>query len=141
MFKFAILKPKDALHYDAFSSRRFDESHTQQREPFTIDELIRLFGEAEHTQRRYKTAYSYWLSLIGVLTGARLIELSQLHLSDFEIVGDVHCINIRDAEDGQRFKNRNARCLLSIYDKRIEVGLVRYVERLRAQSQKMIRQV
>lgn len=134
LFKFAISKPKYDLHYNAFSGRSLDESDTQQREPFTVDELIRLFGAAEHAQRRYKTAYSYWLPLMGLLTGARLNELCQLHLSDFEIVGDIHCINIRDAEDGQRVKNRSARRLVPIHDKLIEVGLVRYVERLRARG-------
>jgi integrase len=134
LFKFAISKPKYGLHYNPFSGRSLDESHTQQREPFTVDELTRLFGAAEHAQRRYKTAYSYWLPLMGLLTGARLNELCQLYLSDFEIVGGIHCINIRDAEDGQRVKNKSARRLVPIHDKLVEVGLVRYVERLRAQG-------
>jgi integrase len=134
LFKFAISKPKYDLHYNPFSGRSLDESNTQQREPFTIDELTRIFGAAEHAQRRYRTAYSYWLPIMGLLTGARLNELCQLHLSDFEVVGGIHCINIRDAEDGQRVKNKSARRLVPIHDKLIEVGLVRYVERLRAQS-------
>lgn len=132
LFKFAMSKPKYALHYNPFSGRSLDESHTQQRAPFTVDELTRLFGAAEHAQGRYKTTYSYWLPLMGLLTGARLNELCQLHLSDFEVVGGIHCINIRDAEDGQRVKNKSARRLVPIHDKLIEVGLVRYVERLRA---------
>ena len=134
LFKYAISKPKYDLHYNPFSGRSLDESHTQQREPFTVDELTRLFGAAEHAQRRYKTAYSYWLPLMGLLTGARLNELCQLYLSDFEIVGGIHCISIRDAEDGQRIKNKSARRLVPIHDKLVEVGLVRYVERLRAQG-------
>jgi integrase len=78
-----------------------DESDAQQREPFTTDELTRLFGAAEHAQRRYKATYSYWLPLMGLLTGARLNELCQLHLSDFEVISGIDCINIQDAEDGQ----------------------------------------
>jgi len=134
LFKFAISKPKYGLQYNPFSGRSLDESNAQQREPFTIDELTRLFGAPEHAQRQYKTAYSYWLPLMGLLTGARLNELCQLYLSDFEIAGGIHCINIRDAEDGQRVKNKSARRLVPIHDKLIEVGLVRYVERLRAQG-------
>ncbi|NIA54859.1 site-specific integrase [Massilia sp. TW-1] len=134
LFKFAISKPKYGLQYNPFSGRSLDESDAQPRLPFTVDELIRLFGAAEHAKRRYRTAYSYWLPLMGLLTGARLNELCQLHLSDFEIVGGIYCINIRDDEEGQRVKNKNARRLVPIHDKLIEAGLVRYVERLRAQG-------
>lgn len=42
LFKFAISKPKYGLRYNPFSGRSLDESHTQQREPFTVDELTRL---------------------------------------------------------------------------------------------------
>jgi integrase len=134
LFKFATSKPKYDLRYNPFSGRSLDESDAQQREPFTDDELIRLFGAPEHAQRRYKTDYSYWLPLMGLLTGARPNELCQLHLSDFEVIGGIHCINIQDAEDGQRVKNKSARRLVPIHDKLIEVGLIRYVERLRAQG-------
>jgi integrase len=134
LFKFATLKPKYDLRYNPFSGRSLDESDGQQREPFTNDELARLFGAAEHAQRQYTTAYSYWLPLMGLLTGARLNELCQLHLSDFEVVGGIDCINIKDAEEGQRLKNKSAKRLVPIHDKLIEVGLIRYVDRLRAQG-------
>jgi integrase len=134
LFKFATSKPKYDLRYNPFSGRSLDESDGQQREPFTNDELARLFGAAEHAQRQYTTAYSYWLPLMGLLTGARLNELCQLHLSDFEVVGGIDCINIQDAEEGQRLKNKSAKRLVPIHDKLIEIGLIRYVDRLRAQG-------
>lgn len=134
LFKFATLKPKYDLRYNPFSGRSLDEGDGQPREPFTNDELVRLFGAAEHSQRKYTTAYSYWLPLMGLLTGARLNELCQLHLSDFEVVGGIDCINIKDAEEGQRLKNKSAKRLVPIHDKLIEVGLIRYVDRLRAQG-------
>jgi len=134
LFKFAIFKPKYDLRYNPFSGRSLDESDVQQREPFTVEEQVLLFGAAEHAGRQYKTAYNYWLPLMGLLTGARLNELCQLHLSDFNVIGGIDCINIQDAEDGQRVKNKSARRLVPVHDKLIEVGLIRYVERLRAQG-------
>jgi integrase len=133
-FKFAISKPKYDLRYNPFSGRSLDDSDGQEREPFTNDELARLFGAAEHANRRYTTAYSYWLPLMGLLTGARLNELCQLHLSDFEVVGGIHCINITDEEEGQRVKNKSAKRHVPIHDKLIEVGLIRYVDQLRAKG-------
>jgi integrase len=134
LFKFATSKPKYDLRYNPFSGRSLDESDAQQREPFTDEELARLFGAAEHANRQYTTSYSYWLPLMGLLTGARLNELCQLHLSDFEVVSGIHCINIQDVEDGQRVKNKSARRLVPIHEKLIEVGLIRHVDRLRAQG-------
>ena len=134
LFKYAVSKPKYDLRYNPFSGRSLDESDGQKREPFTNEELARLFGAAEHAQRQYTTAYSYWLPLMGLLTGARLNELCQLHLSDFEEVGGIYCINIKDAEEGQRLKNKGAKRLVPIHDKLIEVGLIRYIDRLRAQG-------
>jgi integrase len=131
LLKFAISKPKYALRHNPFSGHSLDDSSVRQREPFTIDELFSLFSAAEHSQRRYKTTYSYWLPLMGLLTGARLNELCQLHLSDFEIIGGIHCINIQDAEDGQRVKNNSVRRLVPVHDKLVEFGLIRHVERLR----------
>lgn len=132
LFKWAITKPKYALQYNPFSDRSLPDSKAKKREPFTTDELVRLFGAQEHAQREYKTDYSYWLPIMGLLTGARLNELCQLHLSDFEVVSGIHCINIQDEEAGQKLKNDSARRHIPIHDKLIEVGLIRYVEQLRA---------
>lgn len=72
IFKFATSKPKCDLRYNPFSRRSLDESDVQQREPFMVDELTRLFGAAEHAHRRHTTACCYWLPLMGLLTGVRL---------------------------------------------------------------------
>jgi hypothetical protein len=59
LFKFATLKPKYDLLYNPFGGRSLDESDAKNREPFTDEELTRLFGATEHAQRQYTTAYSY----------------------------------------------------------------------------------
>lgn len=138
LFKFAASKPQYDLRYNPFSGRSLDDSDGQQREPFTVEELVRIFGAHEHARGRYRAAHNYWLPLMGLLTGARLNELCQLHLSDFRVVEGIHCINIQDEEEGQRLKNKSAKRLVPIHDKLIEVGLIRYVERLRAQGQQRL---
>lgn len=138
LFKFATSKRKYDLQYNPFGGLSLDDSKAKKREPFTVDELIRLFGAAEHAQRKYKSAYAYWLPIMGLFTGARLNELCQLHLADFEEIDGIHCINIRDEEEGQRVKNKNARRLIPVHDYLIEVGLIRYVERLRAEGQERL---
>jgi integrase len=138
LFKFATSKPKYELSYNPFSGQSLDESDGQHREPFTFGELVQLFSAEEHANRKYKTAYSYWLPLMGMLTGARLNELCQLYLSDFEIVDGVHCISIQDEEEGQRVKNKSAKRIVPVHDKLIEAGLIRYVDRLRAEGEERL---
>jgi integrase len=72
---------------------------------------------------------------LGLLTGARLGELCQLYLSDFEEHNGVHCINVTDDDEGQRVKNANAKRLVLIRDKLIELGLLRYVQALRRRGE------
>lgn len=134
LFKWATKQPKYTLQYNPFEGRSLDDSKAKRREPFTVEELIKLFGAAEHAPRRYATAYAYWLPIMGLLTGARINELCQLHLSDFEVIDGVNCINIQDEEEFQRVKNNSARRQVPIHDKLIDIGLIRYVERLRTQG-------
>jgi integrase len=133
LFKFATSKPKYDLHYNPFSGRSL-EGDSQRREPFTVDELIRLFSAGEHADHHYKADFHFWLPLLGLLTGARLNELCQLHLSDFEVVEGIPCINISDEEEGQRLKNKSAKRLVPLHDKLIEIGILRFVEQRRNQG-------
>ena len=134
LFKWAAEQPEYDLRYNPFARRSLDDSKAKKRQPFTTDELILLFGAEEFAQRKYVSAFSYWLPLMGLFTGARINELCQLHLSDFVVFGGIHCINIQDEQPGQKLKNNNARRLVPIHDKLMEVGLIRYVEQLRAQG-------
>lgn len=138
LFKFATKKPKYALQYNPFEGRSLDESKAKKREPFTTEELVLIFGAAEHAHRKYKKAHYYWLPIIGLLTGARLNEICQLHLVDFEMVSGIHCIKLQDEKENQRLKNNSARRYIPVHDKLIEIGLIRYVERLRAQGQERL---
>lgn len=134
LFKFAISKPKYDLRYNPFSSRSLDDDKAKKREPFTTEELMRIFGAAEYRSRRFDMAHHYWLPIMGLLTGARLTELCQLYLSDFEDIDGIPCISIQDEQEGQRLKNKNARRYVPIHDKLIEIGLLDYVEKLRNQG-------
>lgn len=134
LFKWATTKPKYNIHYNPFSNRTLNDDKAAQRQPFTCEELLMLFGSTEYSTRQFDTAYGYWLPLMGLFTGARLGELCQLYLADFEVHSGVHCINIQDEEQDQRVKNKSARRLVPVHDKLIECGLIRYVETLRAKG-------
>jgi integrase len=72
---------------------------------------------------------------LGLLTGARLGELAQVYLTDFVDFDGIHCIDISDEQPDQKVKNKNAKRLVPIHDKLIELGLLRYVEILRQKGE------
>ncbi|OUC15647.1 MAG: hypothetical protein B0A82_05745 [Alkalinema sp. CACIAM 70d] len=115
------------------------------RRPFTPDELRALLLDATFQQRKFRTKYSYWLIPLAIFTGARLGELCQLDVKDFVEEDGIPCIDINDidatetvTEGGRvkRVKNKNAKRLVPIHTELIRLGLLRYVDQLRAQGQK-----
>ncbi|QQC62783.1 site-specific integrase [Paraburkholderia ginsengisoli] len=108
---------------------------TYERRPFTNDELAMLFSSAEFAARRFRFPSEYWLMPLGIFTGARLGELCQISLSDFVEIDGIHCIAINDEQPEQKLKNDNARRLVPIHSELVALGLLRYVDRLRARGE------
>lgn len=134
LFKWAVSRGKYGITHNPFSGRSLDESKSGKRQPFSMDELIQLFSSEEFTTRRFRHSYMYWLPIMGILTGARLGELCQLHLCDFVVLEGVHCISINDEEE-KKIKNSNAQRLVPLHSQLIEMGIIRHVENLREKSE------
>jgi integrase len=135
LFKWALGKSKYNITRNPASGMSLDESGTAKRLPFTVSELSALFSSEEFTSRQFQNPYAYWLMPMALLTGARLGELSQLYLADFVTLNGISCIDISDEEQGQKLKNRNAKRLVPLPDKLIELGLLQYVEALRKKGE------
>ncbi|MDP3699317.1 MAG: site-specific integrase [Hylemonella sp.] len=120
------------------------ENQTDRR-PFTSDELQALLKHPSFIDRKFTTAYSYWLIPLALYTGARLGELCQLDLKDFVEVEGIPCIDINDVEAvedsdepgtrAKRVKTKNAKRLVPIHPELIRLGILRYVETLRQSGQ------
>lgn len=76
--------------------------------------------------------WRYWLPLLGRFTGARLEELCQLHIGDLAPVQGIRCIRIDDNREGQNLKNANSRRFIPIHPELIKLGLLDYVETIKA---------
>ena len=76
--------------------------------------------------------YQFWGPLIGLYTGARLNEVAQLELDDIRKEDGIWCFCIDDQADGKTLKNQSARRLIPIHSDLLELGLIEYVETLRA---------
>lgn len=135
LFKWATTKKKYGITHNPAANMGIKESGTEKRKPFDAQELAALFSSEEFTTRKFQKSYAFWLMPLGLLTGARLGELAQLYLSDFVECDGVSCMSISDEGEGQRLKNDNAKRIVPIHDKLIELGLLRYVEALRSKNE------
>lgn len=118
-----------------------------QRQVFAPDELARIFsqdwfkrgaGTVRANGFTHWRPHYYWLPLLGLLTGGRINELSQLYLDDirqsetgvwyldFNLDGD----KVEDVPD-KSLKTVNAERVVPIHAELVRLGLPEYVERLR----------
>lgn len=82
----------------------------------------------------YGIHYRYWGPLLGLYTGARLNEVSQLMLDDIQERDGIWCFNMNDDGDDKRLKTDAAKRLVPIHKELLGLGILEEVERLRKQG-------
>lgn len=105
-------------------------------EAFDDQQLARIFDPVNFA--RLTTTHTRWGALIGVYSGARVSEVAQLFLRDFEVIEGTKCVRITNESDGQSVKNEASKRLVPLHPDLIEMGLWDYVERLRAQGEERL---
>lgn len=96
-------------------------------EPFTADELGRIFGPnfkpwaAEYPHRWFGVA-------LGLYSGARVAEIGQLRVEDIQQERGVHGFMVRSAAPGQRVKNKSSRRFLPFAQPVLDAGILDYLE-------------
>ena len=77
------------------------------RSRFTTNDDVNtiLFTDIHTHNEKAPKDYQYWLPLLGLYTGARLNELSQLYRSSIVVVNGIGCLNILAVNSGQRLKS------------------------------------
>ena len=99
-------------------------------EPFTAEEIQKITSNLDR-----KKPQKYWPVWIGNYTGARVNEVAQLRLADFITVEGLPCFVITDEGAEQKLKNQDSKRIIPIHPKLIELGLLAYVEELRAKGE------
>lgn len=106
-----------------------------ERKLFEAEDLELLFDSSEYQNAGHRHPYQHWLPLLALYTGARLNELCQLHLNDFDVIDGVQVIRISDNSDDKRVKTKAARREIPVHSKLIELGLIERVNTLRNAGQ------
>jgi integrase len=99
---------------------------------FEHTDLCKLLDPSNLRTEARKHPWRYWLPLLGRFTGARLEELCQLHIDDITEVQGILCIQIDDNRDDQNLKNSSSRRVIPIHPELIKLGLLDYVEIVKA---------
>lgn len=94
---------------------------------FTGEDLKALFGP------KYRIGMDkpdwYWIPLISLYSGARLSEIADLALNDFELIDGIHAFYIPDG------KTKGSIRTVPVHSALIELGLIHYVDFLRSQGE------
>jgi len=98
---------------------------------FTDEELRLLFHPDHFTPALFRSSWNFWLPLLGLFTGARLEELSQLHLSDIrqEEGSGAWYLDI-NAEGDKQVKTTAGSRKVPLHPGLIELGLLERVTAL-----------
>ena len=164
--KYLTENPASKLAGDAFKSTGGREARARDaREAFTSEELSRIFAAEwfqSGTGTRTKKGrffefrpYYYWLPLLGIFTGARINELSQLYLADirsteegvafldFNLVAPGK-MDIDEADEASNpvdksLKSTNSERQVPIHSRLLELGFLDYVDALhKAEHQRLL---
>lgn len=99
--------------------------HRTNRKPFTTEELQQIFEPLNLNKARHPE--EYWLPLLGLFTGGRISELSQLLITDIKQIEGTWTISINDEGD-KRAKTLASIRTIPIHPTLLEIGFLDYVE-------------
>ena len=122
------------------------KTESKKREPFTDEDLMKIlspkkyldytidFGKTTKSDKPDVVKLSnpyYWSFIIGIFSGMRTNEISQLRIDDIVKEGNVWMIII-DETQGKRVKTTSSIRKVPIHPQLISLGFIKYVEILKS---------
>jgi integrase len=119
--------------FDGLNVRVGKKQAQTARTAFTDTQVQTILRELlQNTSGLVSLDYQKWGPLIGLYSGARLNEIAQVHLADIRQDDGVWCFDLNDDDDTKKLKTDASRRLVPIHPRLIELGLLDYVQTLRA---------
>ena len=130
-----------------FRGMKFDSKQKRlERENFTDQDLKKILNPQTYLSSTIQGISSvtkkpisnreayYWIFLLGIFSGMRTNEMTQLRLDDFQQIDGVWMIQVDETEE-TRVKTRNSIRKVPVHPKLIELGILDYIQKLRKQKQ------
>ncbi|GAA4778803.1 site-specific integrase [Novosphingobium ginsenosidimutans] len=115
-------------------------AEADKRDPFTLDQLNKIFGASPWTPRDPAPKgrpLHYWGPLIALFLGMRRGEIAQLRVDDVAEVEKIPVLLVR-AGFGKRLKTTNARRMLPLHPELLRLGFLNYAEERRASGAELL---
>ncbi|MDC5854525.1 hypothetical protein [Vibrio europaeus] len=119
--------------FEAISFSKKSKSSIDDRDPFSSTQLESIYALDIFQKQNFRKAYHFWLPLLGLYTGARIGELSQIYSDDVVEVDGVWCLDIKN-EGKRRTKNVASVRLIPIHSKLIELGFIDFMQNQQGQA-------
>ena len=114
------------------------------RDPFTLEELQKIFNHPKYIKWKSKEPQYYWIPLIALYSGMRLEEVSQLQCADFKKVEEglwAFDLNTRESDErgfSKSLKSKSAVRVVPVHPTLIKAGLLEYHEKTVAAGKKRL---
>lgn len=105
---------------------------------FTQVELDAIFEPVAFAKWSAKYPHRLWAPMIGLYTGARITEVSQLYVDDIATEHGVHGFHIRKGKPGQKLKNKSSLRFIPIAQPLPEAGFMAFVDDMKAAGQERL---
>lgn len=113
------------------------------REPFSVDDLNKIFLSDEFKDKKRVNEAYYWCPLISLYSGMRLEEISQLSVDDVYFVDGIWVFDVntkpsRDGRNDKQVKNKNAVRIVPMHNKLIDLGFIEYVDSIKIKGEERL---
>jgi len=129
------------MNYFSGLKIKIKQRDSEEKDAFTLEDLMKIFYPDEYlkyTVNKRKNAY-YWIPLIGVFTGARLTEISQLHLNDVKRdVSGIWYFDINEDTEDKSLKNLPSKRNIPIHPVLKELNFLEYVKLLNKKGEERL---
>lgn len=98
-------------------------------EPFTDQEIERIKSSLPIDKPQV-----FWSVMLGIYTGARVNEVSQIELANIVQDCDLSILTITDTGKDQKLKNQSSIRTIPLHPRLIELGLLEYIEDLKRKN-------
>lgn len=128
-----------ANYFSGLTIRQNKQRSTGKRKAFSSPQIMTILDAiTSNRDNLVRKDYQKWGPLIGIFTGARLNEIAQIHLADIRQQDGIWCFDLNDEGEDKHLKTENARRLVPIHSRLIELGLLDHVEERKARGDKKL---